>query len=95
VSIITLWKFQAAVSAGAFLQCQFDSRSQSTLSAGPFIMVLPQFWIRNRISIGPLLQWNYLAHGMLFSQSIPTHRACVLPQGANWFDGGMVVGFHF
>jgi hypothetical protein len=95
ISIFPVDKLQLAVSVGARMQGQFGSHQESTLSVGPFAMLAPSLWIKKRVSIGPLLQWNYLAHGEMYTQALPFDKANVLPQGAAWMDGGLMIGFHF
>jgi hypothetical protein len=84
-----------ALGAGARLQCQFGSHRSSSISGGPFVGLSNKFWVNRFFSIGPLVQFNYLAHGEYFTESIPIHKAKVLPEHAAWLDGGLVLGFHF
>ncbi len=79
---------------GVITQFQFGDDIDSERAIVPFLGLMNQYFVRPRFSIGPELQFNYVANGDYLIESSGSSSSTI-PQNGVWIDGGFSLAFHF
>ncbi len=79
---------------GILSQIQFGSDIESNHAIIPFIGLMNHYYVHPRFSIGPELQFNFVAKGDYLIGSSDANSSTI-PQNGAWIDAGLSLAFHF